>query len=240
MKIKTSDTVTKMKEVHLEDGRIYFWLKWTGLVSILVIGAIVVFDIILVTVPLPISKFEVQQVAEHLSTWRIITGFYGVLLFPFTLIAMIHLYLALKPAGIWYSLPPVILCGVGYLWGAVFHGALAYQLAIYQSGEITPLLAETLSALFVPLRVGFISIIFLSMIWLFVSIWKGKSRYPKWMMWVSPLIFLLIFRGLTYFSPPIIVGILVPAGNNIAAVLFLSISTWWFIRGRNLIQRKSA
>jgi len=224
----------------LDEDRIFFWLKWTGIFGILVISAIVVFDIILVTVPLSFSDFNVMHAAQIISPWRIVTGFYGVLLFPFTLIAMIHLYLALKPAGAWYSLPPVILCGIGYIWGAVFHGALAYQLAIYQSGEISPLLADTLSALFLPLRAGFIGIIFLSMMWLFVSIWKGNSRYPKWMMWVSPLLLLILIRIIINFSPPIIVGILVPAGNNLTAIIFLSISTWWFTRKRKKEQYTSA
>lgn len=226
-------------EKILNEGKIYYWLKWTGILGILVISAIVVFDIILVTVPIPIADFEIKNIARLLPQWRIVTGFYGVYLFPFTLIGLIHLYLALKPAGVWYSLPPVILFGIGYLWGSVFHGVLAYQLAIYQTGEVTPLLEETLSALFVPLRAGFMGIIFISMIWFIISIWKGNSRYPKWMMWVSPLPLFLLIRIIIYISPPIIVGILVPAGNNITAVIFLTISTWWFIRQRNLKQNKS-
>jgi len=211
-------------------NRNLYWLKWSGYLGTITILGIVVFDIILVTVPLPVESFNIQNVSELLSPWRIVIGFYGTLLFPFTLIGLLHIYLALKPAGRWYSLPPVVIGAVAYLWGAVFHGSLAYQLVILQSVQVSQELSATLDSLFIPLRVGFTVLIFISSIWLFVSLWKGKHLYPKWMKWASPIVFILIFRILTYFTPPIIVGILIPAGSNLGMAGYLAFSTWWFSR----------
>lgn len=212
----------------MEQNQNLFWLRWSGYLGTITILSIVVFDVILVTVPLPVESFNIQNVSELLSPWRIIVGFYGTLLFPFTLIGLLHIYLALNHSSRWYSLPPVIIGAVAYLWGAVFHGSLAYQLAIHQSGDISHELSTTLDALFLPLRVSFTVLIFISSIWLFVSLWKGEHLYPKWMKWASPIVIILILRILTYFTSPLIVGILVPAGSNLGMAGYLAISTWWF------------
>jgi hypothetical protein len=186
-------------------------------------------DILLVYTPLPLARFNIFNVAPGKSAARLVYGsLLGVFAIPLVLAGFGSLYLALGPAGFWLAAPPVVLGTFAYVVGAGFHAAIPFYIAAIQeahaeNASASPTLA-LMARVFVPLQRALFLFVGTSSLCLLAAILSGKSLYPRWMVFVSPLVLGLLFRALMRLSHPRIVGVLFPAANNLSMMVFLACS----------------
>jgi hypothetical protein len=121
------------------------------------------------------------------------------------------------------ALLPVALLGYAYVLGAAFHHGVAILVSAVQedAATATPLAGRFLQ----PLLTVFTLSAALGAIALFLVLLTRRTAYPPWMPWVSPLVTFALFSLLRRVGPPIFAGVLVPAGHNLAMLVFFTCST---------------
>jgi hypothetical protein len=202
------------------------WFRCFGLVGLLGSGLLLVADLVLLYSPIPAAHFNVFTAAVGKSRARLVYGsLLGVFAIPLVLVGFAHIFLALRPAGVWLSMPPVLLGVFAYVVGAAFHAAIPFYLAAIQQTHATNASASPLVALmasvFVPLQRSLFVLVAISALWLLAALLSGSTLYPRWMAIVSPAALVVFFRVLMRISRPAVAGVLFPAGNNLAMLVFL-------------------
>ncbi len=197
-----------------------------GLIGLVGSALLLVADLLLVYTPLPAARFNIFTAAVGKSKARLVYGsLLGVFAIPLVLAGFGHIYLALRPGGLWLAAPPVILGIVAYVIGAAFHAAIPFYVVAIQDAHArepsaSPSLA-LMARIFVALQRSLFLFVAASCIYLLVSVLSGKTLYPRWMASVSPLVSVALFRALIRISPPAVVGVLIPAGNNLSMLVFV-------------------
>lgn len=167
---------------------------------------------------------EFAEFVAPQSQLRLLVGHYlGVLFIPLNVLGMWHIYLALAPGGRGVAL---IFLGAGSLLaviGAAFHGMVGLAVTVIRAGD--PATSTHAVAYIEPFAwmltlVG--SALFLL---LAVSIWQGRSAFPRWMAWVSPLPGQLGLTLAAHVTPLAVSVLLVVCGFNLSVLLFFIIST---------------
>jgi hypothetical protein len=200
-----------------------------GLVGLAGSSVLLVADVLLVYAPVPAARFSIFTAAVGKSAARLVYGsLLGVLAIPLVLAGFVHIYLALRPAGAWFAAPPVVLGIFAYVVGAGFHAAIPfYAFAIQDARAVdataSPLLAS-MARVFVPLQRALLLCVVASSASLLVALLSGRTLYPRWMAAVSPLVVVSLIRIGIRISPPAVVGVLFPAGNNLSMLVFLATS----------------
>jgi hypothetical protein len=161
----------------------------------------------------------------------------AVLTTPLYLLAVWHIYLALKPAGKWSSVGPLLLLVAGYSIAPFVHGSFYYiaemvkllpmvdasaQAAILEAAtRATSVLFGTYAVLAIATVAGFI--------WMIVTVARGKSLYPRWVAITNPLLLMVAGSFLDQLLPYPLSLWLEGAGLNIGMLLFfvLSLSLLW-------------
>ena len=197
-----------------------------GAIGLIGSALLFVADVVLVYSPVPLARFNVFSVAPDKTDSRLAWGsLLGVAAIPLVLAGFAHMYLALRPAGPWLALPPVLLGFAAYIVGAGFHAVVPLYVVAIQETRATDAnaapLVSRMSKVFVPLQRGLFALVRLSSLWLMVTRLAGHSAYPRWMAAVSPLTCIVVFRVVMRVAPPAVVGVLFPAGNNLALMIFL-------------------
>ena len=189
-------------------------------------GLMALSDLVLLFTSVERSRYDFLEIATHIPEMRVMVGDYlGLVGVPFVLVGLYRVYEGLRPAGPWLSLPPVLLLAYGYLLGAVFHHGVSMTMIVARQDSLGGAAASELATiLLVPLGIAFGTIVVAGSTWLFVALITGRTGYPRWMAWTSPLTVVLLFRLLVLFGPPWMVGALVPAGPNLAMVVFFSVA----------------
>src|SRR5258705_1843690 len=112
-------------------GRTLTLLRRAGIVGIVTGVALSIADIALLYSPA--GGYESDAMLLTIPMWRLLLGHYlGVLMQPFYLIAVWHLYEGLKPGGAWLAIPVAALLGYGLAAGGAFHGSFAVPALIGQ------------------------------------------------------------------------------------------------------------
>lgn len=200
-------------------------LRTTGLIGIASAALMVCADLVLLFAPLPASDYNVARAALTISESRIIVGDYvGLLAIPFVLVGMYHIYLGLRVAGRWYALVPVSLLSFSYVIAESFHRTVS--VVVLASREAQPQFLELIRRHFL-LPLWLILTVSAVAGWLFllVAIWSGRTSYPRWVVWVSPLVVSVFLQLFARVGPPAVTGALLPAGYTLATLLFLVVST---------------
>jgi len=118
----------------IAQGRTLKLLRLTGIVGIITGIAMSIADISLLYSSA--GGYESDAVLLTIPMWRLLLGHYlGVLMLPFYLIAIWHLYEGIKPGGAWLSIPVAALLGYGAAAGGAFHGSIASLALIVQGGS---------------------------------------------------------------------------------------------------------
>lgn len=169
------------------------------------------------------ARPPLQHLAVSVSRQRLILGDYlGLFALPFVLVGLLHVHAGLRSAGFWPALVPVGFLGYAYVLGAAFHHGVALAVSAQQESlTATPLAAQFLR----PLLTVFTIVAVLGAILLFLVLLTGRAAYPPWMAWLSPLVTSGLFFALGRLGPPIFAGVLVPAGHNLAMLIFFTCST---------------
>ncbi len=176
----------------------------------------------------PLARFAaggfgfMQGIGTDRTTIGHFLGIFGALLYP---IGCYHLYLMLKPASNKLAFSAFIIGSMGFMVGVVWIGSRASISALMQlpeSAEIDALVAlydlryETL------LQVVRLTTLFLSIIFI-VLILKGKTHYPKWMAFFSPIL-LIVASFLVYLAVPQLGKHVMPIALNVAFFIVFSLS----------------
>jgi hypothetical protein len=200
-----------------------------GLIGLVGSALLLAADVVLVYSPIPAARFDVFAAAVGKSQARLVYGsLLGVFAIPLVLASFGHIFLALRPGGTWLAIPPVILGIFAYVIGAAFHAAIPFYMAAIQQvkasdASASPLLVA-MARVFVPLQKALAFFVVSSSVWLLVALLSGKTLYPKWIAALSPAVLVILFRVVMRISSPAVVGILFPAGNNLALFIFVSCS----------------
>ena len=112
-------------------GRTLTLLRRAGIVGIVTGVALSIADISLLYSPA--GGYVSDAMLLTIPMWRLLLGHYlGVLMLPFYLIAVWHLYEGLKPGGAWLAIPVAALLGYGLAAAGAFHGSFAVPALIAQ------------------------------------------------------------------------------------------------------------
>jgi hypothetical protein len=201
-----------------------FVLRLAGVIGVLATAVMVVADLVMLYAPPRGATPPLQHFAAAVSRHRLILGDYlGLFALPFVLVGLLHVYVGLRPAGFWLALPPVAFLAYAYVLGAAFHHGVALLVSAAQEHAATaaPLAEQFLRPL---LRV-FTLAAMLGAILLFLVLLTGRSAYPAWVAWPSPAVTVALFFLLRRFGPSAFAGVLVPAGHNLAMLVFFTCST---------------
>jgi len=195
-------------------------------------GLMVLADLLMLYAPVSRMQYDFLEVARSIPEMRVIAGDYlGLLGVSMVLVGLYGIYIVLRPAGRGRSLPPILLLAYAYVLGAVFHHAVGMTMASARQeglGGVADIITADLVASFLqPLGVAFLIVVVVGSGWLFVTLLLTRIAYPRWMAFLSPLVLVLAFRAVILVGSPAVVGALVPAGPNLAMLLFFIASTAW-------------
>jgi hypothetical protein len=174
----------------------------------------------------PTGGYEVgdYQFLQGISANRIMIGHYlGIFFIPLEMLGLFQVYRCLKPAGGW--MPWAVVIGalfIGYP-GIAYHGMVAFIHQMIQQGTLDAAALERVRLLSEPvgaaLAVGG-GIVAGIMVYLIL---KKETLYPKWMVWCNPGAFYVLF-AVCYLVIPVVGNFLIPAGFNLAFLLFFGCS----------------
>jgi hypothetical protein len=158
------------------------------------------------------------------SQFELILGHYlGVLFIPLIVLGLWHVYLALAPAAPGFALTFLAGGTTVAVVGAVFHGTVGLAVTAIRVGDadtLTHVLAYVEPLAWVLAVVG--STLFLA---LAREIWRGRSAFPRWMVWVSPLLVQLWLIAAAQMLPQAPAALLLISGFNLSVFIFFVVST---------------
>lgn len=168
---------------------------------------------------------------ERLAAGALIT----VLTTPLYLAGVWHIYLALKPAGQWSSVGPLLLLVASYSFAPFVHGSFYYiaemvkllpvvdapaqKLMLETATRATTVLFGTYAVLAILTIAGFV----------WVTVARGRSLYPRWGALANPIVLMVIGSFLDRMLPYPLSLWLEGAGPNLGMLFFfiLSLALLW-------------
>ena len=152
---------------------------------------------------------------------------------PLYMVAVWHIYLALRPAGKWPSVGPMLLLGAGYCLAPFVHGSFYYlaemvkllpvvdrpaQTAILDAAtRATMIIFGTYAVLAALTIAGFV--------WMIVVIARGRTLYPRWVAVANPIALMVIGSVLDRVLPDPLALWVSGAGLNLGMLFFMVLST---------------
>lgn len=156
----------------------------------------------------------------------------AVLTTPLYLAGTWHIYLALKPAGKWSALGPLLLLFASYCFAPFVHGSFYYlaemikllpnldppaQAQVIEAAtRSATVLFGTYAVLVVFTLVGFV--------WMIITVARGGSLYPRWVAITNPILFMVIGSFLDRILPYPLSLWLEGAGLNLGMLFFFTLS----------------
>ncbi|MEM7036026.1 MAG: DUF6796 family protein [Bacteroidota bacterium] len=195
----------------------YAWIRTAGIVAALGAFIAAVGDYLLLYSPDGGYLVGDYQFLAEIPNSRLLWGHYlGILGIPFQVAGVYLFYLGLKPLGPRISYPTLFLGVLVIFPGVVYHGGI-YPLA--EAVRTGPEWVELFRPFNEPLALGFVSVFFILIICLNVLILRGGTRFPKWLVLLSPIV-TYAFWMLLYFVVPAVGNVLAPMGFNLSMGIF--------------------
>ena len=168
------------------------------------------------------------------SRERILAGaLLGVFATPLVMLGYWHVYQGLKPAGQRASLGPFLLLLLAYVLAPFAHGAFYFigdslhmlsAAAVDQQDAVFDQFNRYIFAMFA-VYLPLLLVYLVGCVWMSLTIFKGKSAYPRWFAFCNPIIFIVLFAILGPMLPGL-AGRLVSASlTNLGGLLFFGLST---------------
>jgi Family of unknown function (DUF6796) len=222
-------------------GRTLGLLRLAGIVGVITAIVLSLSDISLLYSPA--GGYESDAMLLTIPKWRLLLGHYlGVLMMPFFLIAIWHLYEGIRPAGAWLSIPVAALLGYVASAGGAFHGSVAGLALILQArvgtspetqAVLTRLLAD--AHLFVePLQAVVFLAGFTGSLWLGTAILSGRTAYPRWFLLANPVLVHAVLFASYFLTPNPVSTLLLPATASLSLLILFGFSTALLWNGANL------
>jgi len=228
------------------NGQTPAWLRWSGIAGIAGSVGYAIGDVLLIGNTATAAEFPhlaahvdnvlVQRSAIVLasSTERLAAGaLAGVFSTPLALAGIWHIYLASKPGGKSWSLPPFLLLIIACSIAPFVHGSFFYVAEILKAvGQVDEpaqavliaLATRTTLWLFVayavlalPGLIGFV--------WLTIAIVRGKTMYPRWVACANPLVCMLAGVFVDRLLPQPLATLFAGAGFSLGLLAFYALST---------------
>lgn len=158
----------------------------------------------------------------------------GYAALPLWILGLWPLYHNLKPSGDLAALIPVLLLGYALACIPGYHHSYVFYAAGFQSSSLhedTFLLEQLLSIHSASLRV-FQAPLGLACVWIAVLILRGKTRFPRWMFIISPMLTPLTQPLVEILPAPWGAYIRPPWGTAIIT-LFFAVSLWVYWKHRD-------
>jgi hypothetical protein len=213
-------------------GRTLKLLRLAGIVGIITAIAMSIADISLLYSSA--GGYESDAMLLTVPMWRLLLGHYlGVLMLPFCLIALWHLYEGIKTGGPWISIPVVALLGYVVAAGGAFHGSIAVLALIAQaragsSPETQTVLTHLLANVhqFIePLQAVVFLALFMGSMWLGAAILSGRTAYPRWFVLANPVLVHAVLFASYLLTPNPISTLLLPATASLSLLILFGFST---------------
>ena len=222
-------------------GRTLGLLRLAGIVGVITAIVLSLSDISLLYSPA--GGYESDAMLLTIPKWRLLLGHYlGVLMMPFFLIAIWHLYEGIRPAGAWLSIPVAALLGYVASAGGAFHGSVAGLALILQArvgtspetqAVLTRLLAD--AHLFVaPLQAVVFLAGFTGSLWLGTAILSGRTAYPRWFVLANPVLVHAVSFASYSLTPNPVSTLLLPATGSLSLLILFGFSTALLWNGTNV------
>jgi hypothetical protein len=225
-------------------GRTLTLLRLAGIVGIITGIAMSLADISLLYSSA--GGYESDAPLLTIPLWRLLLGHYlGVLMLPFYLIAVWHLYEGIKPSGPWLSIPVAALLGYALAAGGAFHGSFGVLALIAQAGVgaapetqavLTNLLANA-HQFIEPLQAVVFLALYGGCVWLGAAILSGRTAYPRWFVVVNPLIVQGVLITSYVLTPNPVSTLLLPAAASLSLLILFGFSTALLWNGGRAPQR---
>lgn len=161
----------------------------------------------------------------------------AVLTTPLYLAGVWHIYLALKPAGSWSSVGPLLLLTSGYAIAPFVHGSFYY---IAELVKLLPLLEPAARANVLEAATRGTTVLFgtyavlaivtiAGFVWMIVTVARGRTLYPRWIAVANPILLMAIGSLLDRVLPYPLSLWLEGAGLNLGMLFFfiLSLALLW-------------
>jgi hypothetical protein len=224
-------------------------LRMTGIAGIIAALCWIIGDALLLGAKVTAAQYPIlaQYPGSDLASQVVQTGiqFFGsspqrlaagalvaVFSTPLYLAGMWHIYLALKPAGRWSSLGPLLLLVSAFSFAPFVHGSFYYvaemvkllpavdppaQAVILETAtRATTVLFGTYAVLAVLTIAGFV--------WMIVTVARGKSMYPGWVAIANPILLMVIGSVLDLVLPYPLSLWLEGAGLSLGMLFFFTMS----------------
>ena len=201
-------------------------LKLTGLLGLLapiLVGTgefLIHFD--------PLARFSDSSYDFMLDTTetRLTTGhFFAMIGIPFYFIGSWHIYQMLRSASNKLAFTAFLIASYGFIFGAVWMGSrasigsLAHHAELIKGTDLVSLYQLRYETLLQVIR---ITTLILSGIYIYLVL-TGRTRYPKWMAAVNPIVLILLSFLIFAFNKDIGIYIM-PIALNVAFAIFFTCS----------------
>jgi hypothetical protein len=226
------NSLIRKELLMIAQGRTLKLLRLTGIVGIITGIAMSIADISLLYSSA--GGYESDAMLLTVPMWRLLLGHYlGVLMLPFYLIAIWHLYEGIKPGGAWRSIPVVALLGYVAAAGGAFHGSIAGLALIAQAGVGAPPEAQTVLTdllanahkFIEPLQAVVFLAGFVGSIWLGAAILSGHTAYPRWFLLANPVLVHAVLFASYFLTPNPVSTLLLPATASLSLLILFGFST---------------
>jgi hypothetical protein len=186
-----------------------------------------------------IADKQIAAVMLEGSTGRFMAGaLVAAFTVPLMIFALYHIYQMIKPAGRVFSALCVTALFVAFTWSPLAHASFFYvgeacktalQLDAASAASVLMMAATFIDML----HITWAAAIGLTGIgWLLVSaaILRGKTNFPRFFAFLTPLPLSVFFIGLHYAVPQMIPDALAGAGFNVAATIFYTFTAVFCFR----------
>jgi hypothetical protein len=222
------------------------WLRWSGIAGIVGSVGYAIGDVLLIGNSATAEQFPhlarhvdnllVQRSAMFLasSTERLATGaLAGVFSTPLYLAGVWHIFLASKPGGPRWSVPPFVLLVIAMSAAGFVHGSFFYVAEILKTiGEVDGPAQATLIALatrttrWLFIAYGVLAVLALiGFAWLTIAIARGKTLYARWVAFANPVVCMVAASLVDRVLPQPLAVLLSGAGLSLGMLAFFAMST---------------
>lgn len=161
-------------------------------------------------------------------------GLLGVFAIPLMLAGFWQVYAGLRPAGVWYGLPPTALWFYVTAVGTFVHGSfISLAAGVRALNEVheddRPVLWAALSHLQRVFQIAYATMFAGSIaaaLWYALAAGSGRTLFPRWMAAVNPVTLTLAWLAIKRVLPRRVQEVTQGAGFNLANLLFFACTLW--------------
>lgn len=205
-----------------------------GCLGIMAVSVTIVSDVILLGLPTGGYAYFSNPTAcmAAIPPWRILAGvLIGICALPFQLAGLAPVYYGMQPAGRKKQLLALIPAAHALMMGIAFHMAHAFiaegwrlSCGFSPANAAVDAMAKGFDRYWVLLLAIMLAEMLLCSGVLAISVWKGRTRFPKWVAACNPLCVLgAVFLTLLALPAPV-GGYIAPTIMNTTSLIYMTLS----------------